>query len=192
MKFFSMCFPMAEDRDVEGNSVKPVLSFFSVDIGSFSTTLFFSPGAGIGIGCWMYIVMGESVLLILSEENGNERSLWVLFGSNGAFHHSEEGCASRWIFFSSVQTSLLCTLCNALLEHLQLILPSHLVCKLYIFTLRNEAKAATHATFSGHAIKIHHCLSVQLKMMHMGWKMFLRPVSIWPLVQLYHKAILKV
>ena len=37
---------------------------FVVNLIAFKATLFFSPGAGIGMGCWMYIVMGEFDVLM--------------------------------------------------------------------------------------------------------------------------------
>lgn len=41
-----------------------ILTFF-VSFNGFSATAFLSQGAGMGIGCWTYSVMGESVVRIL-------------------------------------------------------------------------------------------------------------------------------
>ena len=70
-----------------------VLAFF-VNFSGFKVALSLSPGAGIGIGCWMYKVMGESELRILRLAMPFSRSSYVLFGKSAASHHSASGGGS--------------------------------------------------------------------------------------------------
>ena len=70
---------------------------FFVSFNGFKPALFLSPGAGIGIGCWMYIVIGEPLLrMFMCSMPMLLKSVYDLVGRSAASHHSESGGGSRY------------------------------------------------------------------------------------------------
>lgn len=70
-----------------------VLCTLVVSFRGFASVADLEPGARIGMGCWMYTLMGESAVRIYAFSN--EKSSYALLGSSETSHHSAAGGAVR-------------------------------------------------------------------------------------------------